>query len=65
MPAALMTLPHFFASSIWNLASASGEVGNGSPPLVSKKAFAAGVFSAAVSVSCSLLMTGAYVPAGT
>jgi hypothetical protein len=49
----------------WNLASCCGVVGKGSPPLVSKKAFAAGVFKPICSSSFRRATTGAGVFAGT
>lgn len=60
-----MTWPHCWLSSAWNFASASGLVGKGSPPPVSKQAFAAGDFRPLASSSFSRCTTGAGVPAGT
>eukprot|EP01036_Dinobryon_divergens_P042143 gene42143-55959_t len=65
IPAALITLPHFWVSVAWNLASSSGVVVHASEPALSKKLLAAALLVAAVSSSFRRATTGAGVPAGT
>ena len=65
IPAALITLPHFWVSAAWNLASSSGVVVQASEPAFSKKLLAAALLVAAVSSSLRRATTGAGVLAGT
>ena len=65
MPAALMTLPHFWVSAAWNLASSSGVVVQASEPALVKNDLAASLYVAWASSSFRRATTGAGVPAGT
>jgi hypothetical protein len=64
MPAALITLPHFWVSAAWNFASSSDVVVHAATPPLSIKVLAGALLTAATSNSLSFATTGAGVPAG-